>query len=802
MTSPFDLGYKALQAIRQSNTSEKSYLRNEATTRLHLIDSLLFDCLGWEKTDCIVEESMNGTFADYTLRAPGVNLVIEAKREGTSFELPAGTTQRTQAIDYFKRHEPQIYHAIEQAIGYCTMRGVQFGAVSNGQQMIAFLGSRTDGIPPTDGNALVFPNLMGMNQEDFLALWQTLSRPGLMDRNLLSRLRSGEPAPPPEKPSSRLANYPGYQRRNDLQVNLQILADVLIQDYGRQPVQERDFLEKCYAESGALSQYALVSRKILETRYAQLTQSDFSGPAMVPATSRSGVNPYLFGDAAASRPILLIGDVGVGKTTFIRNWINVVARDLAEKSIILYMDLGVKPTLSMELDQFVADEITRQLRDGHSVDIEEDSFLRAVYHSDLQNFERGRWGSIREHDETTFLLKRAEFLDSKVDDTHDHLRKCLEHIVRGRRQQIIVFFDNLDQRDADFQQRAFLLGQSVAELWPAMVFLTLRPETYYRSRASGTLSAYHQRAFTISPPRIDRVVEKRLQYVIKMLESRAILSSEVLINTPSLHAFLEVLVQSFQYNRDLIEFIDNVCGGNVRLALEFIKVFIGSGHVDTHKIISIFEEEGQYFVPLHEFIRAVMYGDHYWYDPSATEIKNVFDISERDGREHFTVLNALAFVDRYGERADSDGYATGAQVSEHLGSMGFRMSQIVHALERARSWKLVESGARDFAPSNDDLLESKFRLTTIGSYYFRKLVGSFVYLDAVVIDTPIVEQEFRSSVLRAGSIEHRLQRAEHFCSYLDRQWSELGETEAVFDWSLMSSNAKYEIDRIRRRISR
>ena len=70
------------------------------------------------------------------------------------------------------------------------------------------------------------------------------------------------------------------------------------------------------------------------------------------------------------------------------------------------------------------------------------------------------------------------------------------------------------------------------------------------------------------------------------------MDGQVFMNVPSLKSFLEVLVSSFRNNSDLIEFIDNVCGGNVRLALEFIKVFIGSGHVDTHKIIAIYQEEG------------------------------------------------------------------------------------------------------------------------------------------------------------------------------------------------------------------
>lgn len=802
MTIQFDEGFGALRRFQTDEAEHDSTDRNEATTRLHLIDRLFFECLGWEKSECSLEESVEGKYADYTFSVQGTKLVVEAKREGTYFSLPAGTKKGVLSIDYFRKQEPPVYEAIKQAVGYCMTRGIQFGAVSNGHQVIAFLGSRTDGIRPMAGRAFVFPSLQEMTDQEFFSLWQTLSRSGLQERHLLSYLRAGDPLPPPEKLSARLLQYPGFQRRNDLQVDLQILADILIQDIGRQPDNEREFLERCYAESGALSQHALVSRKILETRYSQLYQNAVSGPQMFPATTRKGLHPNMLGDSATSRPILLIGDVGVGKTTFIRNLINVAARDILENGIVLYMDLGVKPTMTMDLDQFIADEITRQLRSDHNIDIEEESFLRGVYNIDLQQFERGVWGSVRELDPAEFARRRAAHLEDKIRDTHEHLRRCLDHVVHGRKIQVVIFFDNLDQRSDSFQQDAFLLGQSIAELWPATVFMTLRPETYHRSRATGTLNAYHQRAFTIEPPRIDRVVEKRLEYGIDLLESGRLSAANISVESHSLKTYLEILADSFRQNSVLKEFIDNVCGGNVRLALDFIKVFIGSGHVDTRKIIDTYEGTGSYTVPLHEFVRAVMYGDYLWYDPSASEIKNVYDVSERDGREHFIVLCALAYIDRRGQTSDLDGYVISEEVIEHLNSLGFRMSQAVVALNRMVNWKLVESDTKGLNEDDDKQYDSHLRLTTVGAYYFRKLVGTFQYLDGVVVDTPIMDSDIRLSIRDVRAINARLNRAERFCKYLDSQWGDLGESGSVFDWSSTVAGARQQIDWIRTRLRR
>src|SRR5207253_3134239 len=108
--------------------------------------------------------------------------------------------------------------------------------------------------------------------------------------------------------------------------------------------------------------------------------------------------------------------------------------------------------------------------------------------------------------------------------------------------------------------------------------------------------------------------------------------------------YLDALLTSFSQRADLIEAIDNLSGGNVRTALGFLQRFVGSGHVETGKIIRAMDDTGRYFVALHEFMRAIIYGDNVYYDPSASPVMNLFDITSPDGREHFLTPIMLATV--------------------------------------------------------------------------------------------------------------------------------------------------------------
>ncbi len=79
MSFNYDTCQKNIELLAQWYKEHRGE-RNEATTRLTLIDRLFFECLAWEKADVILEESHNKTYADYTFLAPRRILIVEAKK--------------------------------------------------------------------------------------------------------------------------------------------------------------------------------------------------------------------------------------------------------------------------------------------------------------------------------------------------------------------------------------------------------------------------------------------------------------------------------------------------------------------------------------------------------------------------------------------------------------------------------------------------------------------------------------------------------------------------------------------------
>ena len=781
--------------IEWAKTNDNDLTRNEAATRLHLIDSLLMSCLSWPKEECHPEDRFDGKHPDYSLGGAAKKCVIEAKKEGSHFELPVGFNKPTCSLSTLTDANKDIKAAVKQTLKYCQARGIPIGAVCNGHQLIAFLGSRLDGIPPIEGRAIVFSSLADM-QARFDDFWNALSKPGVK-KYTLHRLLRIEAIPPPEKLAGRIgSDYPGFKMRNSIQNELKILGELFLEDIERSPELEEEFQKECYCASGALSQYTLISRQILESRYSILFQKEIATTTAPAVTKHGGVSNELTADILSAslsrRPIILLGHVGVGKSMFIRHFIALEAKDILTKAIVIYVDFGREPALPNELSHFVLETCRIQLLRKYKIDIEERNFVRGVYNLELKRFANSIYRDLRETNEDEYRRKEIEFLEAKLEDHAAHMKACLEHVVKGQGRQVVVFLDNVDQRPLEFQDEVFLIGHGFSESWPVTVFISLRPDTFFHSKSKGSLAGYQPRVFTIAPPRVDRVISKRLEFALSALSNTGRLTNlpeGVSLHSDTLHKYFTVILDSFRRNEDLVALIDNLSGGNVRQAIDFLTVFTGSSHVDTNKILNIYQETGRYIIPVHEFMRAIIYGDNEYYSPSTSPIANLFDISTNDGREHFLLALILSYIGRLGSVGEQQGFVPVAAIFEHGQSLGFQPAQIQFALERALKKRLLESDPQFSVPA--DVLS--YRLTTVGAYTANKVAFDFSYIDGMTVDTPIVDQAARDGISVAKSLQERLLRAEMFCDYLDLQWDALADEELVFDWPAGSMGTRTTI---------
>ncbi len=382
-----------------------------------------------------------------------------------------------------------------------------------------------------------------------------------------------------------------------------------------------------------------------------------------------------------------------------------------------------------------------------------------------------------------------------------HLEASLRYASRSMKRQIIVFLDNIDQRDVEAQEQIFLIGQNLAESWPATVFLSLRPDTFYRSRNVGSLTAYQPRVFTVAPPDIRQVIDKRLRFCAGLVTDpgmrQRLMPQALDQQAETLGTYLDILARSFQYRPELVEFVENLSGGNVREALGFLNTFAGSGHVNTRKILEIEATDGNYVIPLHEFVRAIIFGDHQYFDPTASPVANVLDISTDDGREHFLLTLLLVHIERAGVVGRREGFVGVDEVMEFGQSLGYVPAQVEFALRHGVDKRLLQTG-----PQQADEVSRRYRITSVGGYTYKKLLPTFIYVDAVVVDTPVVDRAAADELAHTREVEDRLIRAKRFVEYLDSQWTEIEREDLPFEWPVVSQQLRDDFLRVERSAQR
>jgi hypothetical protein len=390
------------------------------------------------------------------------------------------------------------------------------------------------------------------------------------------------------------------------------------------------------------------------------------------------------------------------------------------------------------------------------------------------------YGGLKEIDHAGYERERVRFLSEKLAQRDRHLQAALGHLAQGRKKQIILVIDNADQRDFGTQQEAFLIAQELAASRNLLVFVALRPSTFFQSKLTGALSGYQSRVLTIAPPPADEVLMKRVSFALRVAEGKIAPEalSGIRLHLNSIVLFLRATLRSIRGNEKIKVFLGNITGGNTRMVIELISGFCGSPNVNSEKVVRMEEREGNYRVPLHEFTKHALLGEYAYYNPHSSLVAcNIFDVSTVDPREHFLGALIISFLVSPMGLKDNDGFVSGKNIVGEMASFNFLDSQVRYALRRLAAARLIETPHGHYREISVEDTEAAgqfyFRATSIGVYHVRYWSGSFAFLDATSTDTPIFDATLRELIFSKAasfSIADRLEKAECFRRYLEEQW--------------------------------
>jgi hypothetical protein len=645
----------------------------------------------------------------------------------------------------------------------------------------------------------IFPNLDHI-EANFTEFWNLLSYEAILNGSLDAEFGSSTRVTRQlHRVIDRLFNADLPLQRNRLHHQLHPLIETVFMNIADQEPPE--ILQSCYVYSGSLRIVAQDLNTVITDAIPEFLIQQGAEPIRQTAFDAGKFGVAIADSLHSSEGALylLLGGIGSGKTTFIKRYERSVGRQvLNDHALWFHLDFLEVPVDPIENELYVWRTILDQLRRRYSSpNLESRKNIKRALADNIEAINQAVLQPLVLHGER-YETALSPYLERWQADLKEYVPKLLRLAKVDRKLGLTLFFDNVDQLSPAHQAQIFLLAQRVTRIVGSITVLALREESYYTANLQKTLTAYTSRKFHIASPRFRKMIDSRIRFALDVLEkdkgpTEYVLRSGITIDRAAIADFLKIVETSiFEKNRNIARFIEALCFGNMREALDMFTTFMTSGATDVDKMLVIYRQSDSYFVAFHEFVKSIMLGERRYYKSDASPVINLFDCSADKNSSHFTGLRILrALSSRRGESTrEGQGYVEISKVVTMSEDVFDNREDAIRTLNRLVRRQLIEANTR-----SSDSIEgaSHVRITSSGWYYSRYLVRAFSYLDLVLQDTPLndssVERTLRDLVHEVDNLSDRAEeklsrmgvrfkRVQTFLKYLQNEES---QEEIVFD---------------------
>jgi len=512
----FDLFVDLVRAAE--NLSEDS---NEAVVRLEIIDRILDEVLGWSKTDFNPEyRTQTGTYTDYLLTSHNERfVVVEAKRAGRVFRIPEKYRKREyKAGRLCAMAGPELRDAMRQAASYCNTTGTHFAVVTNGHQWIVFRGQAKDNRGWGGFPAVVFNNAEVL-ENHYLEFWNLLSKEQVVREGTLN-LHFDDPMMPPPAfvgtPNSRVQN----QRRSPLteRHNVTVLLEYYFSD-----IVDRDngaMLEHCFVEDIDIHEYNKDLQSLLKEELILLKDEVDSEKLTAKSILEAVERPT---SESKARIVLVVGQVGAGKTTFLRRFFKTIEKESGYARFILDLLPESKAVVQPRSDE--PSRLSKRILDALESRYSSRNGFGEEYNPYARTTLRTIYGGIAarlkdinapiyKDNPDQFEKDLSARLDEKTREPEDLLPKYMSYLSRRTGRPFCLAFDNVDRATTEYQHFVYTFAHELGAKVPGIIVISLRDTTYLQAKAAGFLDTrISDVVFQLSPPNLKSVVSKRLKYM-------------------------------------------------------------------------------------------------------------------------------------------------------------------------------------------------------------------------------------------------------------------------------------------------
>lgn len=740
-----DLAKERFDSLYQELVQKEIPIETEQDARLHIIDRILIEVLGWDRQGIQTEPHTESGYIDYLLSTGGRNrLVVEAKRAS---KLLIDTRQPRMA--WYKAGGAALQSAtdgLEQAKRYCADTAVLFSALTTGCEWIGFWAVRTDGKPPKEGKAVVFPSLEAI-QQNFAIFYDLFSPEGMIANLYQVHVHEAEGLQVSQNEILEAVINPSEKRLLQKAPLLKDLENVYRKFFSTISGEDPDMLAECFVESkesraadeslGKITSHLLNAVNIVSSQEGEELQDEI----------RSAIK-FQKGEF-----VLIIGNKGAGKSTFIDRFFRLVLdKQLRESCLILRIDLANSDGNEGTISEWLIDKLKTELetnlfRDGYPTYDD----LQGVFFSEYKRWSDGEYKPLYQRDKNAFKEKFGELISNLIiNQPRDYVKKLLGNSIFSRKLMPCIVFDNTDHFPQSFQESVFQFAQSIYRECFSFIICPITDRTVWQLSKSGPLQSYDHRDFYLPVPSTKEVLTKRVEFIKLKAQADPETREEyftkkgIRLSISNVTAFALSVEDIFVKEDYVGRMVGWLANFDIRRGLQIAQRVITSPILDISEPVKAYAI-GQRFRPQRLSIKkALLLGDYnHFYQKDSNFILNVFEVNSNAVTSPLLRLSVLRLlIDIYSDNSEPEKiYCSVEDILNYFEPATISRTIIKENLKTLLEYRLIEP----YDPTDTNVYEpQRVKITHCGRIHYEFVTDDRegVYMSEMALMTPVVSQDY------------------------------------------------------------
>lgn len=712
-------------AIKSFYETENMSSINEASTRFHIIDRFLREILNLNDNNINVEERVieNDTYADYVIRIGDETFIIEAKKTGIVF--PEFTKAKKIKItsSFIKNNE--INKAIEQVVGYAkNIENTNVVMVTNGKCWCFF------NFKKYDENTYVNILFPFDNPDDARELFNLFSIWAIEKGSL--RKITNEPLMPENKLIDKIKNFDCRIDRNNIADHISPALDYALR--ADAILESKETLEKCFVITDDRTKYDN-NLKIYITDNKPKINETFK--RIKKSKDKNVLHDIIKTDISSMAPpvTLIIGPVGVGKTTFLHYFRYISGKELIEKSKVhwIYIDFeklgkggNVRNFIYSSLNDYL-------LKDNTPLSTDYSTLIKPAYDNKMASLLKGPFGYLK-NDKEGYNNKFKNILEEDFKNVEPYV-DCIYSFL-GEKDKCVIIMDNIDlYEDVELEKTVLSEGLALSKKVKANVLISIRDKTFVKHKFDSVFDAYELRQLWLDPPPFKEVLSKRLIFsenLLKDKQAEIVMDKGFRLKITDLSKFFDIVQRSILQNESG-NFVDYIADNNIRKGLTLINNFLKSGHIQADRALKsyITDDNYKYRFPFHEVFKGTMLSQWKHFKEDRSYCVNLFDAKLGSHNLKLLRLQLLKYLYIQSTKYNLTEISIDAlsNTFKVIGATSFHIITVSQFLDSRNLLRNITS---------EEISEhSSITLTRSGAYYISNLIRQHVYVEECIFDTAI-----------------------------------------------------------------